>query len=487
MTSNSETLPTTDAQLVERSLQGDDAAYGELVARYQSLVCSVALSRCGDLCLSEDLSQEAFIMAWSKLGELRDRSQFKTWICSIVRNLAVRAGQRERRQMTTDSAIIEASACNATDPLTPDEQAARAEEGQLVWRALGQVPEMYREPMILYYREDQSAARVAEDLGLTESAVRQRLVRGRRLLHEEVERTLAAILAKSKPSAAFTLAVMAGLAAPATKTAAASTAGAAATLGMAKAGAGGVLGIPLLTLLADLPLLRWMYQTALRETRSERERELTRRYLRFNAWALLAFILAAFSSIWWQNFLPDRVWIRGLIIPGMLIAFYIHLLAATVRLNRAVKEIRDKEGTDSPPRPLFRAATPASRTARTYALFLASGLLVVGWPAGLAIMAGDWGAMGGIVIAALAISLIAAGLSLRLPTHAFRCFGIQLPLICLLGIAAIYWRRDVWTPGVEGIVMFFVGIKGMAVTVVVLTMLVWKKTYGKAVEDAPQR
>ncbi len=54
----------TDAELIQLCGQGDQSAYGQIVERYQSLVCSVAYNRCGDLALSEDLAQEAFILGW---------------------------------------------------------------------------------------------------------------------------------------------------------------------------------------------------------------------------------------------------------------------------------------------------------------------------------------------------------------------------------------------------------------------------------------
>jgi DNA-directed RNA polymerase specialized sigma24 family protein len=61
------TVPLTvmpDDQLWQRSRQGDREAFGRIVERYQSLICSLAYSACGDLAQSEDLGQEAFLAAW---------------------------------------------------------------------------------------------------------------------------------------------------------------------------------------------------------------------------------------------------------------------------------------------------------------------------------------------------------------------------------------------------------------------------------------
>ena len=69
--------PVSDSQLISLCRNGDETAYGQIVERYQSLVCSVAYNRCGDLAMSEDLAQEAFIQAWRKLGDRNDVTKFK--------------------------------------------------------------------------------------------------------------------------------------------------------------------------------------------------------------------------------------------------------------------------------------------------------------------------------------------------------------------------------------------------------------------------
>src|SRR5581483_1489960 len=85
---------TTDVELVGRTDAGDRAAFGELVARHQAAVCGVAYALLGDIGRSEDVAQEAFVAAWRQLGQLRQRSKFRSWVCGIARNLALAAGRR---------------------------------------------------------------------------------------------------------------------------------------------------------------------------------------------------------------------------------------------------------------------------------------------------------------------------------------------------------------------------------------------------------
>src|SRR5580692_4382700 len=77
-----------DEDLVAQSLAGNRDAFGLIVARYQTLICSLAYSATGSLTQSEDLSQETFITAWRQLAELREPGKLRSWLCDIVRNLS---------------------------------------------------------------------------------------------------------------------------------------------------------------------------------------------------------------------------------------------------------------------------------------------------------------------------------------------------------------------------------------------------------------
>jgi RNA polymerase sigma factor (sigma-70 family) len=76
-----------DTALIELSLAGNRDAFGQIVARYQSPICALAYSACGNLARSEDLAQEIFIAAWRKLNSLQEPAQFKAWLYGIARNL----------------------------------------------------------------------------------------------------------------------------------------------------------------------------------------------------------------------------------------------------------------------------------------------------------------------------------------------------------------------------------------------------------------
>src|ERR1051325_2108879 len=88
----------TDVELVSRSLVGNSEAFGQIVARYQSLICSLAYSATGSLGQSEDLAQETFITAWKHLRHLREPSRLRAWLCGIARNRINNSLLREGRK-----------------------------------------------------------------------------------------------------------------------------------------------------------------------------------------------------------------------------------------------------------------------------------------------------------------------------------------------------------------------------------------------------
>src|SRR5262245_357513 len=211
MNMNLETSPVvSDEQLWRLSCEGDREAFTKIVERYQSLICSLAYSACGALGTSEDMAQETFITAWHRLKELREPSKLRQWLCGIVRNISANAVRRELRRGGEPEPLAAADAeLSAEDD--PAAQTITREEETLLWRTLAEMPESYREPLVLFYREDRSIAEVAMQLDLTEDTVKQRLSRGRAMLREEMAALVESTLARTKPGTAFTVGVLVAL------------------------------------------------------------------------------------------------------------------------------------------------------------------------------------------------------------------------------------------------------------------------------------
>lgn len=192
-----------DSSLVAAAARGEKDAFAAIVERYQTLVCSVAYSIVGDIALSEDVAQETFLRAWRRLSTLRDGTKLRSWLCGIARNVAHDVHRARSRRHPNPASN------DSVEP--PDEAASRNEAEALVWENLQGLPASYREPLVLFYREGQSVKAVAEALDLSETAVKQRLSRGRRMLRDRMAGIVEETLSQTAPARRFTEGVMAAL------------------------------------------------------------------------------------------------------------------------------------------------------------------------------------------------------------------------------------------------------------------------------------
>ena len=204
-------VEANDAELVASSLAGQRDAFRRIIERYQSLVCSLAYCATGSLSQSEDLAQETFVTAWKQLTELREPGKLRSWLCGIARNRIGKALRRDAREPAHRAEPIEAVVGSQSPELPPPDHVISKEEEAILWHSLERIPERYRVPLVLFYREGESVARVASALDLSEDAIKQRLSRGRKLLHEEVLALVEGTLRQTVPGNTFTLGVIAAL------------------------------------------------------------------------------------------------------------------------------------------------------------------------------------------------------------------------------------------------------------------------------------
>ena len=345
-TMSSPDVMTSDAELVAATLAGDRRAYGLIVERYQRLLCSLAFSATGGLGQSEDLAQETFIDAWRQLADLREPEKLRSWLCGILRFKVSRLRRADGREpVRWADPLDEAAAVPSADEAVPD-QAVHQEEQALMWSALERVPEIYREPLILYYREHRSVEHVAAALDLTEDTVKQRLARGRKVLQEQVLAFVEGALARSTPGKLFTIATLAALPALVAPTPAK-----AATIG---AGAGGLAAKGgalakstalafLITSSSGVISAVLALRANLDQSRTPRERravvKITIGYF-FGALAFLGvlWLLRAGAWQWW-----DRRLAFAVITQVLVVGFIVVWPASLMRVMRHMRRLRSAE------------------------------------------------------------------------------------------------------------------------------------------------
>jgi RNA polymerase sigma-70 factor, ECF subfamily len=180
------TAPATSADLdrvsVQAALRGDQAAFADLVTRYQSAVYNMAYRMLGDATEAEDAAQEVFVRAWNQLHTFQLDRRFSTWLLSIASHYCIDLLRRRRPTAPLDDVALYVE---SGEP-EPDEVALEGEKREMVQRLLKTLPDKYRSVTVLRYYNDLSYDEIARITGLTESAVKTQLHRARRMLAEQL-------------------------------------------------------------------------------------------------------------------------------------------------------------------------------------------------------------------------------------------------------------------------------------------------------------
>ena len=170
-----------DADLLER-LQAKQfrEAFAILLPRYRDKVFRLIFSMLRDRAMAEDTTQDVFLRIWRALPGFAGQSQLSTWIYAISKNACLSELRKRRPQVSLDtdedeqSAEVRGLACEDAD------DSATVSVGQL----LDQLPERYRQAVVLFYMEDKSYEQTAESLGLPLGTVKALLHRARKRLIE---------------------------------------------------------------------------------------------------------------------------------------------------------------------------------------------------------------------------------------------------------------------------------------------------------------
>ncbi len=344
------TVERTDSDLIRECLSGNSEAFGQIVSKYQSLVCSLAYSATGSLSQSEDLAQDTFVTAWKQLANLREPEKLRPWLCGIARNLINNWLRKQGREPSRHAEPLEEVPESLSPEPIPTEQAISKEEEAILWRSLGRIPEIYREPLVMFYREHQSIEIVAVNLNLTEEAVKQRLSRGRKLLQEQVLSFVEGTLERTNPGKAFTLAVLASLPALtfSAKAAAVGTTIAKGGVTAKTAGAAGLYGMLLGPLIVFLPNYLG-FRLAVMAAKSDEERKYIKAFYRKVTLAILAISIPfAAAVLWLTRNQGDHSWLGGVFATGMtviLLSVMVLLIPSRrSQLDRCTKLLNEEYG-----------------------------------------------------------------------------------------------------------------------------------------------
>ena len=188
-----------DHDLIVAAQGGDEAAFGLLVERYKHTVFATAVAITNDFDEVNDISQEVFLRAWFWIRGLKEPAAWTGWIKTIARNRSMTWVQRRKRQPVRES--LHPDLVDPSD--APDRITEREERKQMIPSALRKLPDTSSEALLLYYVDDVKTPRMAEQLGVSEAAVRQRLRRARQQMMEIVEDEMADAIRSEAPGSRF--------------------------------------------------------------------------------------------------------------------------------------------------------------------------------------------------------------------------------------------------------------------------------------------
>jgi RNA polymerase sigma-70 factor, ECF subfamily len=151
----------------------------ELVELFYESLYRYAFRLSGSAADADDLTQETFCKAQMQFKQLRERSRAKPWLFSIIRNLYLHKLRIAKQHTTLPLDAV------AELPENVPEALPEVDSEQLQ-QALGEVPEVFRTPIILYYFEDFSYRDIAEQMDLPIGTVMSRLARGKSFLRQKL-------------------------------------------------------------------------------------------------------------------------------------------------------------------------------------------------------------------------------------------------------------------------------------------------------------
>ncbi len=170
---------------LKQARQGDKAAFGRLIEAYQRPVYNLAYRMLNNSGEAEEAAQEAFIRAYTRLDSYNPAHKFSTWMLSITSNYCIDLIRKRRALLLSiDEPLPAHPALQSEKSQGPESQMVTNEQQEMVQALLQELPEDYRQAVVLRYWYEMSYDEIAEVMNTTVSAIKSRLFRARRLLAE---------------------------------------------------------------------------------------------------------------------------------------------------------------------------------------------------------------------------------------------------------------------------------------------------------------
>jgi RNA polymerase sigma-70 factor, ECF subfamily len=172
----------TEQDLLAECRNGNRRAFELLYEAHQRRIFSVALNFFGGRReTAEDVTQQVFLKIFNKIGDFRADAEFTTWIYRVTINACIDERRKTRRFFSIENFFAEFRARK-----TADENAERREVADEVQKAIGELKEKYRLPILLKYSEGLSYEEIAKILDCSIGTIGSRLNRGHKMLAQKL-------------------------------------------------------------------------------------------------------------------------------------------------------------------------------------------------------------------------------------------------------------------------------------------------------------
>jgi len=199
--------PAGEAELVKRALARDEAAVRDIIKANNRRLYRLARGILRNDGEAEDVVQETYVRAFTRLNDFRGESSLSTWLSRIAMNEALGRLRREKPgveisslpQGALEAQIIQFPLMSATDD--PEKSMAQREIQHVVEGAIDELPEPFRIVFVTRVLEGMNVEETAEILDLKEETVKTRLHRARAMLRENVEKKIGPVVMEAFPFA----------------------------------------------------------------------------------------------------------------------------------------------------------------------------------------------------------------------------------------------------------------------------------------------
>ena len=181
-------MKNNDANLIQRTLEGDQQAFAALVEKYQKQIHALAWQKIGDFHIAQEITQDAFLAAYQKLATLTHHSQFAGWLYVIARNKCKNWHRKKglALQSLEETDPVELEEVYYSEYMTQQrEEAANKKRRAIVQKLLSKLQESERTVVNMYYIAEMTCEDIGKFLGVSPNTVRSRLHRARNKMKKD--------------------------------------------------------------------------------------------------------------------------------------------------------------------------------------------------------------------------------------------------------------------------------------------------------------